>query len=125
MCRKYSHVRLEFTSFGPVFIITELLRRVSPKGSGVCRREGCSACVAGGSPRAELKRNKSRVSVRPRRCSCGGQEISVPPLHGLPLFVRASEEEEGAAKVLHQQLVHCFFRSSLILQFFYFFQDIP
>jgi hypothetical protein len=53
----------------------------------------------------ELKRNKSRASVRPRRRSCAGRENSVSPLHRLPPFIRASEEEEGAAEVLHQQLV--------------------
>jgi hypothetical protein len=47
---------------------------------------------------------KSR-SVRPRRCSCAGRENSVSPLHRLPHFVRASEKKEGAAEVLHQQLV--------------------
>ena len=51
----------------------------------------------------ELKRNKSRASVHPRRRSCAGRENSVSPLHCLPPFVRASEEEEGAAEMLHQQ----------------------
>jgi hypothetical protein len=55
--------------------------------------------------RNELRRNKSRVSVRPRRRSCAGRKNSVSPLHCLPLFVCASEEEEGAAEVLHQHVV--------------------
>jgi hypothetical protein len=49
--------------------------------------------------------NTSKLSVLPWWHSCAGQKNSVSPLHRFPQFIRASEEVEGAAEVLHQQLV--------------------